>query len=291
MAPLIPIERFSVFATGLDHPECCAFDREGFLWAGGEAGQIYRIDRTGKLETIHSLGSFVGGVAFSPDDELYTCNPVNGVVHVKRDGSHRVVASHAGSHKILCANFGLFDRAGNYYVTDSGQWKKQNGALIRIAPNGKAEIIAGPFGYANGLALSADERTLFMVESNTDRVLRFDISEHGAIGEAKTFAENVGRLPDGLALDSAGNLCVACYASDEIWRISPSGETHLLAWDHFAILLSRPTNIAFGGDNFDEIFVPNLGRQTITRAKIDVVGQRLSNQKRIEPQINTDGHR
>jgi gluconolactonase len=276
--PIVPIEQFSIFATGLDHPECCAFDREGFCWAGGEAGQVYRIDPAGKVETICSLGGFNGGVAFSPEDELFVCNPAQGVVHVKRDGTHSVFASHAGNHKILCANFALFDSRGSLYVTDSGQWKNQNGFLIRADPSGKAEIVGGPFGYANGLALSADGRTLFMVESNTNRVLRFSISPSGAVSEAKTFADNVGRLPDGLALDSESHLYVACYASDEIWRISPSGEKQLLAWDHFAILLSRPTNLAFGGENFDEIFVPNLGRQTITRARIGVVGQKLANQ-------------
>src|SRR5688500_9082229 len=41
--PLIPIDRFEIFSNGLDHPECLAFDRDGNLWAGGEAGQIYRI--------------------------------------------------------------------------------------------------------------------------------------------------------------------------------------------------------------------------------------------------------
>src|SRR5436305_8653800 len=116
-----------------------------------------------------------------------------------------------------------------------------------------------------------------MVESDTDRVYRFELTADGQLGRGAVYAESVGRLPDGLALDEAGNLYVACYASDEIWRISPSGEKQLLAWDHFAILLSRPTNIAFGGENFDEIFVPNLGRQTITRAKIGVVGQKLAN--------------
>ena len=48
MNPEIPIDRFEVFASGLDHPECCAFDRDGNLWAGGEAGQIYRIDADGQ---------------------------------------------------------------------------------------------------------------------------------------------------------------------------------------------------------------------------------------------------
>jgi len=277
--PLVPIDRFEVFATGLDHPECIAFDRAGNLWAGGEAGQIYRIDPTGKVETNASdIGGFTGGIAFSPSDELVVCNPARGLLRVDASGKRSVVATHAGSHKMLCPNFPVFDRRGNLYVTDSGQWKKQNGALLRFAPDGNGEVIAGPFGYANGLALSSDQTRLFMVESNTDRVIAFDIRSNGTLSAAQVFAENVGRLPDGLALDVEGNLYVACYASDEILRIDPSGKSQTrLAWDHHAILISRPTNIAFGGADFDELYVSNFGRQTVTRAKVGVKGQKLVN--------------
>src|SRR5262249_39418625 len=64
--PEIPIERFEIFATGLDHPECLAFDRAGVLWAGGEAGQVYRIDAAGQVQAVAALGGFTGGIAFSP---------------------------------------------------------------------------------------------------------------------------------------------------------------------------------------------------------------------------------
>src|SRR5205085_7143712 len=123
------------------------------------------------------------------------------------------------------------------YVTDSGQWKKQNGCLMRFDAAGKGEVIAGPFGYANGLALSGDEKTLFMVESNADRVLRIDLPTM----VVEVFAEEVGALPDGLTLDAAGNLYASCYASDDIHRITRAGEKTLFAHDRHAILLSRPT--------------------------------------------------
>ena len=77
--PLIPIDRFEIFAAGLDHPECLAFDREGNLWAGGEAGQVYRIDRSGKVEQIATLGTFNAGLAFSPAGDLIICNPASGI--------------------------------------------------------------------------------------------------------------------------------------------------------------------------------------------------------------------
>jgi gluconolactonase len=275
-SPLIPIDHFEIFASGLDHPECLAFDRDGFLWAGGEAGQVYRIDPAGKVEQICMLGSFNAGVAFSPAGELFVCNPVRGLVRIERDGTPRDFASHAAGDKIVCANFAVFDSAGTLYLTDSGQWLKRNGRLLRFrAGDSTGEVLAGPLGYANGLALSADEQTLYVVESDTDRIYRFDLSS----GECTTFADHVGRMPDGLALDAEGNLYASCYASDEIHRIAPDGRKQLFAWDRWAIRLSRPTNMAFGGDNMDTMYVANLGRQTITRANVGVRGQPLINQK------------
>jgi gluconolactonase len=278
--PEIPIERFSVFTTGVDHPECVAFDRTGHLWAGGEAGQVYRIDPAGKVETVATLGGFTCGITFSPlDHALYVCNATLGLVRVTADGRHSVFATGGDGHTMVYPNYAVFDRRGRVYVTDSGNWKKRNGCLLRFDPDGAGRVIAGPFGYANGLALSADERTLYMVESDTDRVYRLPLSADGDPGPAEVYAEPVGRLPDGLALDEAGNLYVACYASDEIWRIAPSGEKTLLGWDHHAILLGRPTNLAWGGDEFDVLYVANLGRTTITRAQLPGVrGQRLAHQ-------------
>jgi gluconolactonase len=270
MAPEIPIERFEVFASGLDHPECVAFDREGLLWAGGEAGQVYCIDRTGKVETIATLGGFTGGIAFSPDNQLYVCNPSLGIVRVRRDGKHEVIAADAGRQPLVSPNFPVFDSKGNLYVTDSGNWRKRNGYLLRYDWTGNGVPVAGPFGYANGLALSTDESRIFMVESDTNCVFVLDT----ATFEPKLYAEGVGRLPDGLALDETGNLYVSCYASDDIHRIAPDGTRSLVAHDPFAILLSRPTNMAFD----DEwMYVANLGRTTITRARVGAKGQRLVN--------------
>jgi gluconolactonase len=278
MTPKLSIESFEIVASGLDHPECCAFDRDGHLWAGGEAGQIYRIDPTGETETVANLGGFCAGLAFSPDDrELLVCVAGVGLVSVTKKGEHRVFATHAGNHEIVAANYPLFDRRGRLYVTDSGTWMKQNGYILCFDASGRGKVAAGPFGYANGLALCVDERTLYMVESDSDSVFRFEIDAHGLLTSRQLHASQVGRFPDGLAIDIDGNLYACCYASDEIWRISTAGEKTLLAHDHWGILLGRPTNLAFGGGNFDEVFVANLGRSTITRAKLGIRGRPPAN--------------
>jgi gluconolactonase len=277
-APEIPIEQVTIFANGLDHPEGLAFDREGNLWAGSESGQIYRIDQSGKVTVIAHVEGFCCGLAFSPADELFLCHSRLGVVKVGRDGTYSLFADHADGQRIVYANFAVFDRAGNLWVSDSGNWKKQNGYLLRFSTDGQGKVVAGPFGYANGLSLSADEKQLFMVESDRDRILRFDVSASGAVSPPQVYAEGVGRLPDGLALDGERNLYATCYASDEIYRISPTGEKRLLAHDRYGLLLGGPTNLAFGGKNFDEAFVANLSRYTIARFRAGRRGQPLANQ-------------
>lgn len=278
--PRISIDQVTVFATGLDHPEGLAFDREGYLWAGSESGDIYRIDRQGKLQVIAHVDGFCCGLAFSPADELFVCHPRLGIVKIGRDGTYSVFADHAGGQKIVYANFAVFDRAGNLWATDSGNWKKQNGYLLRFTPDGNGKVMGGPFGYANGLSLTADERTLFMVESDRDRILKFDVRPDGSLSSPQVYAEDVGRLPDGLALAADGTLYATCYASDEIHEITAAGEKRVLAHDRYGLLIGGPTNLAFGGEDFDEAFVANLSRYTITRFRIGRRGQPLANQTR-----------
>lgn len=278
--PEIPIDRFEVFATGIDHAECVAFDRDAALWCGGEAGQVYRIDGSGKHQTVANLGGFCAGLAFSPSDELFVCNSALGVVHVSRSGKFEVFADRVSSSPITCANFAVFDGAGNLYLSDSGKWMQHNGNLLRFSPDGKGEILAGPFGYPNGLALSADGRQLFMIESETNSIQRFSLREDGSLSAAEQYATEVGRFPDGLALDAAGNLYASCYASDEIHRIAPDQAHTLFAYDPWGIKLGAPTNMAFGGPGFEYMYVANLGRTTITRAHVDRRGQPLANQRK-----------
>jgi gluconolactonase len=275
----IPAEAFTVFATGVDHPECVAFDAHGELWAGGEAGQIYRINSEGQVSLVTSVGGFSGGLAFSSADELFVCNPAHGILRVRSDGTFDCFASEAGNQKLICPNFGLFDRAGNYYVSDSGNFRKRNGRIIRYDPKGKAEVLTGPAGYANGMALSADGQTLFWIESDTNSVFAQSIRKDGSLSKPEQYATDCGRFPDGLALDAEGNLYVSCYASDEIWRINPEGKKTLFAWDPWAIVLGSPTNMAFGGEDMDELYVANLARTTISRAKVPRKGLPLPNRK------------
>ena len=275
----IPVEQFEIYADGLDHPEDIAFDGDGVLWAGGELGQIYRIPERGKVEEVTNIGGFCLGLCFSAADELYVCNPkLASVIKVQKNGKSELFADSAGQYKLRTPNYGVFDSSGNLYISDSGDWANSNGCIVRFDRRGHGVVFSDlAYLFPNGLALSADERSLFVAQSHRDDVLRIEIHEDGLAGEHEVYAAGLERIPDGLAFDVAGNLYVSCYASDNIYRVSSDRKVSLLAYDRAGTALARPTNIAFGGD---DLYVANLGRWHIARAKVGVRGQPLANQKR-----------
>src|SRR5687768_16190892 len=134
--PEIPTEAFDIFARGLDHPDGLAFDCNGDLWAGGEAGQLYRIDPSGRTEIVADLGGFCVWMAFSPAVDLHVCVTGRGVVRVGRSGPPVLFADEVSGRALVCPNFPVFDSRGLLYMSDSGQWQKNDGALVRFTPDG-----------------------------------------------------------------------------------------------------------------------------------------------------------
>ncbi len=277
----IPVNQFETYVDGLDHSEDLVFDKNGVLWAGGELGQVYRIPEKGRFEEVANIGGFCLGMTFSAADDLYICNvKLASVIKVKKDGTSSLFADSAGNYKLRVPNYSVFDSAGNLYVSDSGTWMKDSGCIVRFNPEGKGEIfLEGPQPFPNGLAMSADERFLFVAQSHTDDVLQVEIRADGTAGHREVYVRGMERVPDGLAFDVEGNLYVSCYASDNIYKVTPDRKVTVLSYDPLGTTLARPTNIAFGGKNHDELFVANLGRWHINHVKLGIKGQPLANQK------------
>lgn len=280
MRPKIPLERFEVFAEGLDHPEGLAFDADQNLWAGGEAGQLYCIDPKGRVRIAAELGGFNLGLTFTPKQDLYVCNSKHGaLILVDRKGRALRSWERAGSYRLRVPNASVLDRQGNLYFSDSGQWMQNDGLVFVLRPNGRIERLLESLAFPNGLALSADERTLYVVQSTKDDVLAVKINPDGKVGRPRVFAKGLARVPDGAAFDVKGNLYVTCYASDNVYVITPGGKVSLLAEDPYGTTIARPTNAAFGGENSDEMYLANLGRWHICRTRVGIAGQPLAGQR------------
>jgi len=266
-----------IFASGLDHPEGLAVAPDGTIWAGGEEGQIYVVTPDGRVAEHARTGGFTGGLAFDRDGSCYVCNSPGRILRVEADGRWETFAEEIDGVPLREPNFPVFGPDGSLYVSDSGSWEVADGVIYRFAPGGSGELFhAGPFHYPNGLAIDAAGEFLYVVESGRHCVVRLRIAEGAsAVPEPVCPPGSLEWVPDGLAFDADGALYVTAYATDRIYRIAPDGKPEILVEDVLGMTLNRPTNCAFGGPDFNRLFVANLGARHLSVIDLDRRGQPL----------------
>lgn len=260
----------AMLVDGLDHVEGVAWGLDGYCYAGGEAGQIYRVDiEQGTATQIADTGGFILGLALDANHNIYACDTGNrAVMKITANGS--VVSKYAtgAPHEpFYTPNYPAFDAYGNLYVCDSGDWKSDNGKIFKVKPGGDAEVWTRKLcEFPNGLCFGPSGNSLFVAMSlNPPRVAEVRIDSDGSAGDIRTVVEIPGAVPDGVAFDTDGNLYIACYRPDRIYRFSSDGELEVLADDFEGTIIAAPTNIAFCGVNRDILLSANLGRWHITR--------------------------
>ncbi len=252
-------ENVRFICNGLDHPESLCFAADGSLIAGSESGGIYRIEpEGGHVETVAETEGFILGVCADASGTVYACDAGrNEVLRIDVDGTVRSLASGSLDNPNDCA----FDGEGNLFFTESGTYhpERHSGRLYVITPECEAICVhPGPFRFANGIFIDRRRSLLYMVESTAPSVLAFRID-----GPRLTSSEPVhrfelepGTVPDGVALDTDGNIYIAYYSPDQIGVIRTDGRFEVLFRDFLGEWMNRPTNIALR-DN--EIYFANLG--------------------------------
>lgn len=243
-----------VLVDGLDHPEGVCWDPgAGVVWAGGEAGQIYRIDvQERRAEEVARAPGFVLGLAVDGRGRLVLCCSGDGSLCVLEDGSVRPV-----QNGLAFPNFPAFAPDGTLYVSDSGSWGASNGRLFRLSPDGELDLFSTALSdFPNGCAVTADGRYLWIVESYRPTVNRFDLRT----GELEEVTRLEGTVPDGVAFTADGGVLVSCYRPDRIVHLDAAGVVEVVAEDPQGTLLAAPTNVAFAGRDLDQLVCANLGR-------------------------------
>jgi gluconolactonase len=270
---VIDLSAFETMATGLDHPEGIAVGPDGELYAGGEAGQIYRIGADGTFEEIASTGGFIYGIALERDGNVYACDYGNAsVARVSASGRVETYSTGPAEVPMRVPNFPAFDDAGVLYVTDSGEWGDDDGVVFRISPGGETDIWTRAVPrFPNGCALDAEGRFLYVIESRGRSISRIPI-EGAAARDPELVVELPGTQPDGLAFAEDGTLYVGCYRPDRIYRLPPDSAPEVLAEDPDGVILNQPTNVAFTGPGLGRLAVSSLGGWSIVAAVVGRAG-------------------
>lgn len=264
------LDRCSILVQGLDHPEGVCVTSDGTLYAGGEAGQVYRID--GDVATVvANTGGFLLGICADGHGLLYVCDVARREV-LQIDpttGTIELVSNGTPDRPMVNPNWPTFDAAGNLYVTDSGTWHGNDGCIFRIGADGKTEVWSeASTAFPNGCCLSADDAWLYVLESNTPALVRIALEDPSR----RELVATLTGVPDGCAIDTEGRVYVCYYRPDRIDRVWPDGRVEVLAEDPDGTLLSAPTNGVWIGEARDRMVCGNLGRWHLTVCDWDAAG-------------------
>jgi gluconolactonase len=275
---------FKELASGLLFPEGpIAMPDGSVVLVEIRRGTLSRVSPGGKVEVIADLGGGPNGAAIGPDGRCYVCN--NGGFEWMEIGGNfipgeqpadysggriEVVDLDTGESSVLyreCDGIPLrgpndivFDREGGFYFSDLGKTRGREldrGAVYYAKPDGSSiREVRFPLMTPNGVGLSPDEDRLYIAETTTCRLMGFPIIGPGELASVPDWEALVTgfanyQLFDSLAVDAAGNVCVATLVNGGITIISPDGMTtqHVPTGDPMT------TNICFGGDELRTAFI------------------------------------
>ncbi|HEX3330503.1 MAG TPA: SMP-30/gluconolactonase/LRE family protein [Gaiellales bacterium] len=263
-----------VLAQGLDHPEGVATGPDGMIYAGGEAGQVYRIDPgSGQVAELANTGGFVLGLCHDAAGAVYVCDVSERPAIRRVDPATGEVSAYCASADggpLETPNYAAFAADGTLWFTDSGteDLDVRNGRLIRVPPDGgDGQVLGlGELHFPNGMCLDAAGRPAFL-ETLTPRLSVV------VDGSAEVVCEFPGNSPDGLALTADGGFLVACYYPFRLLRVPPGGGSYEVVLDDpTGIHIPMPTNVCFFGEGLRQVAIASLGGQVVKAIDLGIAG-------------------
>lgn len=208
-------------------PEHIAMGKDGKLYAAVASGAILRMNPDGsELSTIAKTSGRVLGFDFDAQGHLIAANEEQGLLAISPAGQVTVLADKIGNEPIRFADAVAVARSGKIYVSEAStrfapkDWggsfeasvldileQSATGRILEYDPATKAmRVVAKGLSFANGIALSANERQIFVAETGRYRVWRIDVNASdldvrttsGMSGATHIVLPNLPGYPDNL---------------------------------------------------------------------------------------------
>jgi len=250
------------------------FDQDGNLYVTDiPFGRIFRIDAGGDWTLIAEYDGEPNGMKFFDRRQLIIADYKNGLMLCDiESGAIRPHLERRNSESFKGINDLVFDSKGNLYFTDQGQtgMHDPSGRLYRLRPGGELDQLLSNVPSPNGLALTTDEKTLFLAVTRGNAVWRVPLLDDGSVAKVGQFFTSYGPSgPDGMAVDQQGHVIVANPGLGYAWVLNHRAEP-------VQVLRSTQgqslTNIAFGGVDRKTLFCTESVSGCILKAELAVAG-------------------
>jgi gluconolactonase len=297
----ITTEKVEIFGTGVLRAEGVVVDRDGNVWGGGRNGKVYKVSPDGVVHEVAQLPdrAIPNGVTLDRAGNFVYCDLRHkAVMRCAPDGQVSMIADHAGDFPISIPNFASYDAEGNLYVSNSSSQPGNkvfeeftnpapNGAVVRIRPDGRGEVVATGIYFANGTAIDPNEDAVYVLESSRNDCVRIQIKKDGTFGKPEVYSSGFPAIPDGMAFDVDRNLYITLPGvpkdgklapMNKVIRVDTNGKWEMLIDDPEGTKLAFPTNCAFGGPGLQDLYIANLEGDHFNRVRMSVRGHPLYHQ-------------
>lgn len=238
-------------ATGFVFTEGPLWHPDGFFYfVDVRASMLYRLTLGQQPQVVRKTKGG-NGTTFDLQGRLINCEgDGRRVTRTEPDGTVTTLIDRFEGHRlnrpndVICASDGALLFTDPSLRVPLAEREVEHAAVYRLAPDGAVRMVA-PFEYPNGLALSPDERTLYVANTRwTKYIHAIELDEAGAMVRRRIFADmssdGTNGVPDGMKVDAAGR--VFCTGTGGVWVFAPDGTQ--------IGIIETPevcANVAFGG--------------------------------------------
>lgn len=243
----------------------------GILFTENRANRVVRVAPDGSTAVWRDPSGGANALALTATGEIVaalTEDPSIGVL--LPGGATRLLVREFDGKPFSRPNDLTVGRHGQVYFTDPGISPPAGdplpaAAVYHLGADGRLARIATDIERPNGIALSPDERRLYVANTRGEWIIAFDLDAEGRVTGRRDFAKLAGLRQtesgpssgaDGLAVDEAGRLYVASSAGVQVF--SPRGEALGVIE-----LPKAPQNLAFSGKDRSTLYV--VGRGSVYR--------------------------
>lgn len=244
--------------------------QRSLIWSDIPNNRMLRWDGlTGKTGVFRHDSNFANGNTVDRQGRLVSCEQGSRrVTRTEHNGCITVLADRYQGRRFNSPNDVVVKSDGSIWFTDpcygidtyfeghKAESEIGGDHVYRVDPdNGECHIVADDFRRPNGLAFSADESTLYIVDSGGDRypdnprhIRQFNVHENGRLSGGEVFAECTRGSFDGLRLDENGRIWTS--AGDGVHCYKPDGS--LIGK---ILVPEEVSNLVFGGQRYNRMFI------------------------------------
>jgi gluconolactonase len=253
---------------GFQFTEGPVFSRLGFLlFSDIPANRIYKyIPGEAEAAVFREKSNGANGLTFDHQGRLLACEGTAGrVTRTEKDGKITVLAD-----KLNAPNDLVYAIDGSIYFTDlrrrDAPAEAPPNAIYQITRKGEVRRAAADMGRANGVALAANQLTLYAADSERQNVRAYEVAPDGALIRGRVVADLKHQQPggpDGLKTDENGTLYVTGHGG--VWVFNDGRHIGTIETPE------KPANLAWG-DDYRTLYI--TARTSIYRVRVRAGGTR-----------------